>query len=170
MELENKRHERFCKEYVLDQNATRSYAVAYNREHDESSRQSGARLLTHVNVKRRIKELESSIAKKHQVTVEECIQGWRNLADFNIADIMEYDGTHAYVKDFSKIPREALDAVKSIETVTRPEGDGSMLITKMTFWDKTKARDALTRIAGAYNDKMTIEQKTLEEKLEELGE
>lgn len=167
--LKNARHERFAQEYSLDANATRSYAVAYKRSNDETSRKNGHKLLTNTDVQQRVKELTDKIAVKHGVTVQECIDGWKRLANFNIADIMEYDGVHAYVKNLKELPREVTDAIKSIETVTRGEGDGAQLITKVTFWDKTKARDALTRIAGAYNDKVTVESKSIEEHIKELG-
>lgn len=168
--LENARHERFAQEYSLDANATRSYAVAYKRGNDTTSRQNGNKLLNNTKVQQRVKELTDKIAIKHGVTVQECIEAWERLANFNVADIMEYDGVHAYIKNLKDLPREVTDAIKSIKTVTRGEGDGAQLITEVTFWDKTKARDALTRIAGAYNDKVTVESKSIEEHIKELGD
>jgi len=54
----------FLHEYLIDFNATRAYAKAYNREKDETSRQNGYQLLTNTYIKEQIKnELDERCSK-----------------------------------------------------------------------------------------------------------
>ena len=171
-ELENKRHENFCQEYVKDNNGARAYSVAYCRESiDNGSITSACRLLTNAKVQQRLKEISQVISKRVEISQDEIMQNWKNLAEFNIADIIEFNGTEAYVKDFSKIPRNVLYAVNGMETVQRVDGSGNVnWVTKLKFESKTKALDALSRIRGMYNDKLEVTNKSIEDALDELGD
>ena len=170
--LTNERHEMFCQEYVIDKNAARSYGVAFKRcSTDKTTTVNSSRLLANAKVQQRVKELGQVIANKLEITQEQVMQAWKNLAEFNIADIIEFNGTEAYVKDFSKIPREVLYAVNGMETVQKQDGSGNVnWVTKLKFESKTKALDALSRVRGMYNDKLEVTNKSIEDALDELGD
>lgn len=61
-ELENKKHERFCQEYILDLNATQAAIRAgYSVKQANST---GARLYAKVSIRARIDELNAAIQSK----------------------------------------------------------------------------------------------------------
>ena len=54
--LKNERHELFCREYLIDLNATRAYGAVYKTK-GKKAEASGCRLLGNAKVKERLAEL-----------------------------------------------------------------------------------------------------------------
>lgn len=167
--LKNTRHEKFCQEYSQSFNTLQSYKKAFKTNNDKTASVNGTRLLENTSVKQRIEELKQKLDSKMELKGEEVIEKWQAIANFNISDIMEFNGVEAYVKDFSQIPKEVLYNIKSIETQKLGKGDDQTLVTKITFYSKEKALDALSRIKGLYNDKVTVQNKTIEDLLREVN-
>ena len=64
----DQRYERFCKEYVIDLNGTRAaIAAGYSKK---TARSKASQLLTKVNIKARIAELQNDTGKKLDLTAE----------------------------------------------------------------------------------------------------
>ena len=58
--LKNSKHQRFCEEFVIDQNRTQAAIRAgYSKN---SARQIGSKLLTKVDIQDRIEELQKEIS------------------------------------------------------------------------------------------------------------
>ena len=167
--LKNIKHEKFCQEYVKSFNGLQSYKKSYPDASPQTCVVNAAKLLTLANIIQRIEELREKVNKKASMEAEDVLRCWESIANFNVSDIMEFNGTEAYVKDFSKVPREVLYNVKSIETQRLGKGDDQTLVTKITFHSKEKALDALTRIKSMYNDKLKVENKSIEDYLRELN-
>lgn len=68
----NDKRERFCREFVIDSNATQAYIRAGYSENGAS--QGGERLLRIVEVKARIEELQAEYREKHAITVENIVR------------------------------------------------------------------------------------------------
>ena len=67
-ELENKKHERFAQEYILDYNAT---AAALRTGYKESNaRQQGSSLITNPNISARVRELQQEQAKRLAISAD----------------------------------------------------------------------------------------------------
>lgn len=67
-ELENKKHERFAQEYILDYNAT---AAALRTGYKESNaRKQGSALLTNQDILARVRELQQEQAKRLAITAD----------------------------------------------------------------------------------------------------
>jgi len=67
----NDRQIRFCKEYVIDFNATRSAIEAGYSE--ESARATSSRLLTNDNIQKYIQKLQSDKSKELNITFEDVV-------------------------------------------------------------------------------------------------
>ena len=167
--LNNIGHEEFCQEFVKTNHATKSYQKAYPEAGERSAASSAQNLLKKSNIIQRIEEIRVKVDKKSTMEAEDVLRCWESIAKFNVSDIMEFNGTEAYVKDFSQVPREVLYNVKSIETQRLGKGDDQTLVTKITFYSKEKALDALARIKSMYNDKLKVENKSIEDYLREIS-
>lgn len=67
-ELENKKHERFAQEYILDLNAT---AAAIRTGYKKSNaRAQGSALLTNPDIAARVRELQQELCKKLNISAE----------------------------------------------------------------------------------------------------
>lgn len=69
--LSSARHERFCREYVIDGNATQAYIRAGYSENGAA--QSAAALLRNPKISSRIAELQRKVAEKAEITAEKVI-------------------------------------------------------------------------------------------------
>jgi len=105
------KQKRFCQEYVIDSNATRSAMRSGYSE--KTARSQGQRLLTKVDIQKYIKELQKDIFDRNKMTVDECVQILSNMARFDIADLYNEDGT---LKNLSDIPLESRMAIESLDT------------------------------------------------------
>lgn len=77
--LKNKKHERFCREYVIDHNGTQAAIRAGYAE--PSSRVQANRMLTKDNIVLRIDELSSKVADKIDLTVEKVLKDIESLRE-----------------------------------------------------------------------------------------
>jgi phage terminase small subunit len=69
--LSNLRHERFCRAFIKTNVAARAYLKAgYEPSKPRVMYSAAARLLTHVDVKRRIQELKKQMAARNRITVD----------------------------------------------------------------------------------------------------
>lgn len=75
----NDRQKAFCHEYVVDHNSTQAYIRAgYS---PQGARQGAARLLSNVDAKALIAELDQALARKAEVTAEWVVRQIRILAE-----------------------------------------------------------------------------------------
>jgi phage terminase small subunit len=75
------KHERFCHEYIKDCNATQSYLRAGYKCSEECARKASSRLLTKVDIKNRVAELEKEVSTRNTVETDEIIGGYKRLLD-----------------------------------------------------------------------------------------
>lgn len=67
--LANKRHEKFCHEYIKDMNATQ--AAIRTGYSDKTANRIGSRLLSNVDIKERVKELRDSYFNENIMTAQQ---------------------------------------------------------------------------------------------------
>ena len=67
--LQNKRHEKFCHEYIKDMNATQAaIRTGYSKN---TANRIGSRLLTNVDIKARVKELRDAYFNENIMTAQQ---------------------------------------------------------------------------------------------------
>ncbi len=76
--LENSKYERFCQEYIKDNNAAQSAIRAGYSENGADSR--GSQLLVIVSIKNRIAILQLEISRGSRVDAKMVIEGFRKIA------------------------------------------------------------------------------------------
>jgi len=77
--LKNKKHERFCREYVIDHNGTQA---AIRAEYSEkTAQQQSSRLLLNVVIMNRIAELNEKVSDKLELTVEKVLKDIEELRE-----------------------------------------------------------------------------------------
>lgn len=67
--LANKRHEKFCHEYIKDMNATR--AAIRTGYSEKTAKMQGSRLMTNDDIKARVKELRDSYFNENIMTAQQ---------------------------------------------------------------------------------------------------
>jgi phage terminase small subunit len=137
-------HDRFCREYIRDDNATRSYMRAYPHCSYETAKANGSKLLTNTNVKARIEELRDARNKRLEISADKVLRRLEARASFNIADLYAPDGTFIPIHELD--PDVAI-GIKSIEIDEIYSGKGDQrtaigITRKITCLDG-KASDEL---------------------------
>ncbi len=125
------KHKRFCREYVLDYNATQAYIRAgYSKN---GAGPSGFQLLKKPKIKEYIAEIEGCVIRglteKYEVNVERIVSELSFMALANLADLFDKDG-------------------KKRPTATLPEE--LQRVVGMKFSDKVKALEMLGRYLGLF--------------------
>lgn len=157
--LKNKKHERFCREYVIDRNATQAAIRAKYSEKTAYSQ--GQRLLKKVEIESRIKELDDKKTDELEITQERILKEYAKLAFANSEDFFDWaegvrvDKTGAeletgivILKKKTEIPSKFLAAIQSIEETQQG--------IKIKLYDKKGALDSLAKIKGMFIDKQEI--------------
>lgn len=131
--LENKKHERFCQEYVVDYNGTKAAIRAGYKE--DSARVKASKMLTNANILSRVRELQHEQVERLAVT-----------QDYVVLQLLE-----TYQKCLEETP------------VLKFDPDlGEMVETGKYQFDSRgaiRALELLGKHLGMYNDKLQISGK-----------
>lgn len=156
MKRNNNKIRRFVAEYLKDQNGTQAAIRAgYSKR---TANEQAARLLTKVSVK---KKIESALRKAEAaagVTIADTLRKISRLADSDIRELFNDDGSLKNVKDW---PDEIALSVSSVEVDELFEGTGRDReqvgeTKKVKLWDKVKALEMLGRHLKMFTDKTEI--------------
>ena len=133
------KQERFCREYLIDLNATQAAIRAGYAE--GSAKVTASRLLSNANVAARIAELQEKTARKVEITAEAIANELALLAFANMEDYAKVGG------DLSKLTREQLAAIQ--EAVFEELEDGKVVRrTKIKLAGKRESLETLGRYLG----------------------
>lgn len=146
------KRERFCQEYIKDFNGSRAARTAGYAE--DSAGVEACRLLKDAKIQERIKELEAEALAAAKVTPDRIIEELAHIAFADIADVVEWTGRDVKLKPSKKIAREAR---RAISEVSQTKGNNPKKSIK--FHDKSKALEALARIAGMNKDNLNLQGK-----------
>lgn len=153
------RQETFAREWVIDQNGTRSAIAAGYSE--STAHVQACNLLKNSKVQRIIQQLQAKRASKLQVTAEKIDEEVARLAFSNMGDYVSIDenGKPQGIS-LENITRDQWAAVQEIrEDTAGGSGDGERKLivrTTLKLSDKTKNLELLCRRLGLLQDKMAI--------------
>ena len=140
------KHERFCREYIIDLNATQAAIRAGYSE--KTARSQGQRLLTNVDIQNFLRTLKSEIVERNNITIDKYVNILDQLATFDIADI--YD-EHGNLKPVHEIPEDARMAIESLESDEfREKGILISVTKKVKMTNRRSAIDILLKHLGGY--------------------
>jgi len=150
----NPKQELFCQEYLVDLNATKAAERAkYSKK---TARSIGQRLLTIVDIQKRIQELKKKREERTRVTQDRVV---KELAILGFSDLQNYitidENTGAIqAKGFEEMPPEESRALQSIkeDRVIKEDADGekTTVYDKVSFkmHDKIRALEILAKHLG----------------------
>lgn len=130
------KEELFARNWVIDQNATRSYrAAGYKCSTDEVAGASGAQLLKRPRVRKLIDRLLSARASRLEVRADRVLEELQTIAYANMADFTTIQADGSIVTDFSKVTREQMAAVKecTVEEFMDGRGEDAREVRRIRF-------------------------------------
>ena len=141
------RHELFCREFIIDFNATRAATAAGFSK--KTAKQQGSRLLTRVDVQKRIAELIQKRKAKVEFTAENVLKELGIIGLSNIQDyIKKGDERFVIFKNIDDLPREVAAAIESIEFTDKG--------VKFKLHGKVKALELSLRHFGLLIDTLKV--------------
>ncbi len=125
----------FINEYMKDRNATRSYAIAFNRDKDLTCRVEGHKLLTKPNVLKEISKQLDLINKEARIDAIEILKELKKIA----------------FSEYSEIADPAL--VQETSVTTNEKGFETR---RVKMYDKLKALELLGKYKSMFVDRNEI--------------
>lgn len=163
----NDQQERFCREYIVDLNATQAAIRAgYSAK---TAQEQASRLLSNVITQRRIQALMDERSKETGITATNVLEKIYEIASVDPAEAFDENGHLLPVREMPARVRRALAGFEIERDTKRGNEDDESEVTvtsKIKWWDKNRALENLGRHLRLFADKLEIEDKTgLAEKL-----
>ncbi len=145
------KQKKFVQEYLVDLNATQAAIRAGYSE--KTAYSIGFENLRKPEIQEALDLAQKKLAKKVEVTIEELITAYKQIA---FADLAECYDENGFLKNIHDIPISARMALAGLEVDELYEGKGETReqigqTKKVKMWDKLKALDALGRHLGLFN-------------------
>ncbi|MCG8212941.1 terminase small subunit [Tenacibaculum finnmarkense genomovar finnmarkense] len=108
------KQEKFCQSFVKSGNKSEAYRSAYSTSNmkAETINKRAVELSNKGAVKGRITQLQTGIAERNKISIDECVQLLADMARFDVADLFNDNGT---LKDFKVMSKEARSVIESID-------------------------------------------------------
>lgn len=144
-------HKVFCKEYIFDWNATRSYKVAYPKSKDNAASVNGHKLLRNTNIEKYIELIQNDISKIAEISI---LMNIKELKKIAFSSLHKFKTNWMEMKEWNDVSEDDKAAVAEITTTTKtiPRKDGEpieVVAVKFKLYDKLKAIAELNKMTGA---------------------
>jgi len=154
---------RFCEEYVIDWNATRSAIAAGYSE--KTAAVIGKENLTKPYIKDYIDQCKNELERLAGVSALRNLTELRNMAYSNLHDLQKNWFT---LEEWEDLTKEQKAAISQIKRTTRTDSNGDTIeIIEIKLHDKRQALDSMNKMMG-YNSPDKMEVKTNDEDLSEI--
>lgn len=145
---------RFCREYMIDGNASAAYVRAGYQTSGASARACASRLLTRANIREEIARLGEEERKKYEVTSDHVIRELARVGFFNLGDVI--DGQSGKLReDVTRADMAALSGLQ-IERTSTLYGEEIRITVKPH--DKLRALEMLGKHLGLFEGDGAREQ------------
>lgn len=144
----------FCKEYLVDFNATRAAIRAGYSENGATVQAS--KLLAIPKLQAEIRNIARSFTQPEDM-IRKIICELQTIAFGDMRDIAEWDGDTSVLKS-SKSLGEKAKLISELNTSTRHDKEGRTTNIKVKLHDKMKALEMLGRYLNIFNDKKEAPQ------------
>lgn len=177
----NDKQEMFCREYLVDLNATQAAIRAGYSE--KTAQEQSSRLLSNVMVQSRIAELKADRNEQVGVDAAYVLRRLTEIDQMDVLDILLQNGELKPIKDWPKVWRTTLSGMDVVEMAS---ADSAALLKKIKWPDKVKNLELLGKHVSvqAFKEQVSnehtganggpikysdISDEELEERLKELG-
>ncbi|ASB01071.1 terminase small subunit [Proteus mirabilis] len=152
----NDKQEMFCREYLIDLNATQAAIRAGYSE--KTANAQASRLLVNVNIQNRIKELKSNRNERVEVDADYVLKRLVEIDQMDVLDILNESGDLKPVRDWPKAWRTTLSGL-DVMSISTGEDGADALLKKIKWPDKVKNLELLGKHVKVQAFKEQIEQK-----------
>lgn len=149
----NDRQEKFCYEYCMDFNATRSAIKAGYSE--KTARSIASTLLTNINIQARIKKMQDNLAETAGLSRLRVLNEHMKMAFSSIAHL---HNTWIERKEFEELTEDQKACIAEIDTKIRTEYEYNsesdekepvrVEYVRVKLYDKQKALDSISKMLG----------------------
>lgn len=141
------KQEMFCKEYMVDLNATQAAIRAgYSKN---TAAEQGCQNLIKLNIQERIQELKQKRSAKVEITAERVLEEVGYLAFSDIPNYFKQIGDNGIytltMEQFESMPEGASRAISSVEQSVDKDGN---IVYKIKLWDKPRNLELLCKHLG----------------------
>lgn len=145
----NDKQERFCREYVIDLNATQA---AIRAGYSEATAYSQAeRLLRNVEVSNFISDLKDGISERLEITADMVTRELWALATYSIQDLVEESGEVVNIKNADREILKPVTGFKVTKKIINFEGGSEETITTdVKLADKISALEKVGKHIGYF--------------------
>lgn len=137
------KQEMFCREYLVDLNATQAAIRAgYS---DKTARSQANRMLTNVDIEKRIQELMNARSERLEITADYVLNRLVEIDQMDVLDILHDDGGIKPIHEWPKVWRTSLSGMDLAEMFESKDGERVLVgIMKKIKWpDKVKNLELL---------------------------
>lgn len=145
----NAKQRAFCREYLVDRNATQAAIRAGYSE--RTARTIAAKLLAKDNIRAEIARLEAAQNKRLDITADKVKAEIAKIAFVDVSGFIDsFDGNRLVFKSLGDIPENIRGAIKGIKTNRKPVfADGKVVDydheVVVELWSKEKALEMLSK-------------------------
>lgn len=155
------KQKRFCDEYLIDLNGTRSYKAAYlSVKKDATAAAAATRLLRNVKVAVYISGCMLAREKRTEITQDRVLREYAKIAFFDPRKLFYDDGTPKGISQLDDDTAAALAGLDVIENWEYDDKEGKKVknghTKKYKITEKKGALDSLARHLGMFTDKVQI--------------
>jgi phage terminase small subunit len=141
---------RFCKEYIVDLNATQAAIRAGYSE--KTAKSQGNRLLTNVDIQKKTQELADKRSERTEITADNVL---KEIARLAFSDPRKLFDSQGRLQKVTELDYDVAASITQIEAVTKDLGEGEVeYINKIRFADKGVNLERLGKHLKLFTDKL----------------
>ena len=137
----NAKQEAFCREYIIDLNATQAAIRAGYSE--RTAQEQSSRLLSNVIVSDRVADLMRDRSSRVRIDADYVLNRLAEIDQMDVADILTEDGSLKPIKDWPKVWRTTLSGLDVMTVFSSEEATTESVLKKIKWPDKVKNLELL---------------------------
>ncbi|HEF8772058.1 TPA: terminase small subunit [Providencia stuartii] len=154
------KQEMFCREYLVDLNATQAAIRAGYKE--KAARKTGSENLTKPDIEKRIQELMNNRSDRLEIDVDYVLKRLVDIDQMDVLDILHDDGGIKPIHEWPKVWRTTLSGL-DVMSISSGEEGSEALLKKIKWPDKVKNLELLGKHVKVQAFKEQIDAKVKNE-------